>query len=134
MLKWDEQILSVKTPSITNWISRKSWKNGKSFCAVVDRAKGMQNRINQKNIAVEVPLLKEEERKYNEEYNIQSSKKLSFASGILDGLMPVYYRPGRHYIWSILLHEATLLTVPSWWGLQFVFQCEEPAEKTTEVD
>lgn len=96
----------------------------------------MQNSIHQKNNTIEVPLLQHEveERKHDEEYAIITCKKLALSSQAFDVLMPMFFRPGRHFVWGVVLQQPSLIFAPAWWGLLFMVEAEEQIMKQSDVD
>jgi hypothetical protein len=96
----------------------------------------MQNPIHQKNNTLEVSPVRQdaEERNIDEEYAIITCKTLDSSFRVLDVLVPIFYRPGRHFVWGVVLGLVSLTIAPVWWGLIFMFEVEDRVMKMAEID
>ncbi len=96
----------------------------------------MQNPIHQKNNTLEVSPVRQdaEERNIDEEYAIITCRTLDSSFRALDVLVPIFYRPGRHFVWGVVLGLVSLTIVPVWWGLILMFEVENRVMKMAEID
>ena len=96
----------------------------------------MQNPIHQKNNTLEVSPVRQdaEERNIDEEYAIITCKTLDSSFRVLDVLVPIFYRLGRHFVWGVILGLTSLTIAPVWWGLIFMFEVEDRLMNMPEID
>ena len=65
---------------------------------------------------------------------IITCKTLDPSFRVLDVLVPIFYRPGRHFVWGVVLGLVSLIIAPVWWGLIFMFEVEDRVMKMPEID